>query len=48
MAIRVYPGWDSPSSEQAMKTQKWQLPYFVDLSNPNNLPMKKMIELYSF
>lgn len=48
MAIRVYPGWDSPNSEQAMKTQKWQLPYFVDISNPNNLPTKKIIELYSF
>lgn len=47
MAIRVYPSWDSPSSKQAMKTQKWQLPYFVDICNPNKLPLKKIIELYS-
>lgn len=47
MAIRVYPSWDSPSSKQAMKTQKWQLPYFVDLCNPNKLSSEKIIELYS-
>jgi|SRR5690625_2736468 len=47
MAIRVYPSWDSPSSKQAMKTQKWQLPYFVDMSDPSKLPIDKIIELYS-
>jgi hypothetical protein len=47
MAIRVYPSWDSPSSNQAMKTQKWQLPYFVDMCNPNKLPLEKVMELYS-
>jgi hypothetical protein len=48
MAIRVYPSWDSPSSNQAMKTQKWQLPYFVDMCNPNKLALEKILELYSF
>ncbi len=48
MAIRVYPTWDSPSSKQAMKTQEWQLPYFVDMCNPNKLQLEKIIELYSF
>lgn len=47
MAIRVYPGWDSPNSEQAKKTQKWQLPYFIDMSKPSKLLSKKIIELYS-
>ncbi|MFP3727875.1 MepB family protein [Priestia filamentosa] len=47
MAIRVYPSWDSPTSKQAIKTQKWQLPYFVDMCNPNKLPLEKIIELYS-
>ncbi len=47
MAMRVYPSWDSPISKQAMKTQEWQLPYFVDMSNPNKLPIDKIIELYS-
>lgn len=47
MALRVYPGWDSPSSKQAMTTQKWQLPYFVDMCNLNKLPLGKIYELYS-
>lgn len=47
MAMRVYPIWDSPSSKQAINTQKWQLPYFVDVCNPNNSPVEKIMELYS-
>ncbi|MBM7601013.1 hypothetical protein JOC34_003434 [Virgibacillus halotolerans] len=47
MAIRVYSSWDKPTSKQAMKTQKWQLPYFVDMSDPSELPIDKIIELYS-
>lgn len=47
MAIRVYPSWDSATSIQAIKTQKWQLPCFVDMSNPNKLHIEKIIELYS-
>ena len=47
MAIRVYPSRDSPTSKQAMKTQEWQLSYFVDMSNPNKLPTEKVVELYS-
>ena len=31
MAMRVYPEWDNPHSKQATATQKWQLPYFVNL-----------------
>jgi len=27
-AIRVYPGWDKPDSNQAKKTQAWQQYYF--------------------
>src|SRR5699024_5788543 len=47
MAIRVYPSWDNPSSKQAIQTQKLQLPYFVDMRNPNKLPLEKIVELYS-
>src|SRR5699024_140808 len=43
MAMRVYPSWDSPSSKQAMITQKWQLPYFVDMCNPNKLSLEKIL-----
>lgn len=48
MAIRVYSGWDTPTSKQARNTQKWQLPYFVDMSDPSELPIDKIMKLYSF
>ena len=41
MAIRVYSSWDKPTSKQAMKTQKWQLTYFVDMSDPSKLSIDK-------
>lgn len=47
MAIRVYPIWDTPTSKQAINTQKWQLPYFVDLSTLNQESIDKIINLYS-
>ncbi len=28
--FRVYPIWDAPTSKQAIKTQQWQLAYFID------------------
>ncbi len=31
-AFRVYPPWDKPTSLQALKTQKWQLPYFFEIN----------------
>lgn len=31
-AIRVYPPWDITTSKQAQKTQKWQLDYFLKIS----------------
>lgn len=47
MAMRVYPSWDCPSNKQAINTQKWQLPYFVDLCDTNRLPLEKILELYT-
>ncbi len=44
----VYSSWDKPTSKQAMKTQKWQLPYFVDMRDLSKLPIDKIIELHSF
>jgi hypothetical protein len=29
--FRLYPAWDTPESKQAIKTQAWQLPYFVEI-----------------
>jgi hypothetical protein len=47
MAIRVYPIWEKPTSKQAIETQKWQLEYFVELSDPNHLPIQELLRLYS-
>ncbi|MGG3449356.1 MepB family protein [Domibacillus aminovorans] len=47
MAIRVYPSWDTPTSKQAIETQKWQLAYFIDVNNTNNLPIQELLKLYS-
>lgn len=33
--FRVYPSWDPPQSKQALKTQLWQVKYFVDLNASN-------------
>lgn len=30
-AIRVYPPWENTTSRQAMKTQEWQLEYFLEI-----------------
>lgn len=35
--MRIYPIWDNTVSNQAKKSQMWQLKYFVDLSDTNNL-----------
>ena len=45
MAIRVYPSWDNPISKKAIETQKWQLEYFIDMSEINKLPRNKILEL---
>lgn len=47
MAMRVYPIWDKPVSNQAKKSQLWQLHYFVDLSDTENVATDKLLNLYS-
>ncbi|OJD64288.1 MepB family protein [Bacillus sp. NH11B] len=47
MAMRVYPIWDKPASNQAKKSQLWQLQYFVDLSDAENVAIDKLLNLYS-
>ncbi|WP_420572622.1 MepB family protein [Kordia sp.] len=34
--IRVYPSWDTPTSKQAIKTQAWQLDYFLPINSTTN------------
>ncbi|WP_298424587.1 MepB family protein [uncultured Kordia sp.] len=43
--IRVYPPWDLPISKQAIKTQTWQLHYFLAISVDTN-DVKSIKELY--
>ncbi len=47
MAFRVYPSWDTPASKQAIATQKWQLPYFIDLSDAPAETSKRVLEMYA-
>ncbi len=44
-AMRVYPSWDKPDSSQAIKTQKWQLKYFVEI-DLKNLDVQKIQKLF--
>ena len=46
MAIRVYPSWDKPKSKQAMKTQEWQLAYFIDIDEHQSLQTDKIKKYY--
>jgi len=46
-AIRVYSPWDDTTSTQAIKTQKWQDQYFVDLTLKKPDSITKIITLYS-
>ena len=43
-AFRVYPKWDSVSSKQAERTQKWQLEYFYEIDSLTD--KHKVLELY--
>jgi hypothetical protein len=42
-AIRVYPPWDIAINKQAIKTQKWQLLYFVHTTNINITTLRKLL-----
>ena len=45
-AIRVYPIWDLTDSKQAIKTQKWQLDYFLDIPIDGSLNINRAKLLY--
>lgn len=36
MAIRIYPSWETDLNPSATKTQKWQIPFFIDLTDGVN------------
>lgn len=45
-AIRVYPPWDRPTSHQALKTQSWQLPYFLETPEDRPIDLARARQLY--
>lgn len=44
--FRVYPFWDEAKNNQAIKTQQWQLDYFLSL-NKNSIDVNKAILLFN-
>lgn len=45
--FRVYPPWDKTTNKQAIKTQNWQLNYFLNLSNFESNALEKLKTLYN-
>ena len=45
--FRVYPPWDQASSPQALKTQKWQLEFFLGISVDGSFDKIRAQKLYS-
>lgn len=45
-AIRVYPPWDRPPSLRALKTQSWQLSYFLETPEDAPVDLARARELY--
>lgn len=43
MGFRIYPSWVKPTSRQAIKTQKWQLCYFIDISHDIDINVVKRL-----
>lgn len=44
-AFRVYSKWDTTTSKQAERTQKWQLDYFYEINDSTDL--KRVHDLFS-
>lgn len=44
MALRLYPDWVTGLNKTAIETQRWQSPYFIDLSKDWDL--KRLKQLY--
>lgn len=48
LGFRVYPSWDKVENNQAQKTQKWQLDYFLEIKEGDDLDLNRIKTLYSF
>lgn len=41
--FRLYPSWVAPTNKQAQKTQSWQLPYFYNFNQRNDITEIKLV-----
>ena len=46
LAARVYPKWDKTENKQAIKTQQWQLNYFIKISENETLDIERVKKMY--
>jgi hypothetical protein len=46
-AIRVYPPWSSPVAKDAIKTQQWQLRYFLSLTQDGRADPEQVRNLFA-
>ncbi len=46
-AIRVYPAWTRPTAKDAIKTQAWQLQYFLPLDKNNHADLEQVKMFFS-
>ncbi|MEU0506415.1 MepB family protein [Nocardia sp. NPDC005998] len=44
--FRVYPPWSATQNSQAMRSQKWQCDYFLDLDDARKVDLQKARGLY--
>ena len=47
LAFRIYPPWDSPLNKQALKSQKWQIEYFLNAPLDRGIDLLRAQKLYS-
>ena len=46
-AMRVYPSWDKTENKQAQQTQEWQLKYFFEISENQEINIHQAKRLYT-
>ena len=47
-AIRVYPAWSTPTAKDAIKTQAWQLQYFLPLGENIQADLAQVRKFFNF
>lgn len=44
-AMRIYPPWDKTENAQSKKTQAWQIPYFLEISDNQDMDLMRIKNL---